>query len=195
MDPTAPKNSDPVDPNTQPTSPIQPGQFVVSSDENDIFKEPPAPLAQTPPVLTQAAPPPPAPEPQVQQSQPQPQKTPVEPLQPISQEGAPAQFANQPSPTPYVAPNASASPPPQSPSQIGKLRIVAIALGFLLIVGAIGAAIWFFVLNKPTKTAATTQSQEAPLEAPPSPKARTSGGFAELPQATEQAQESTASPQ
>lgn len=193
MDPTAPNNNDTKDPNIPPTSPIQPGQFVVSGGDNDIFKEPPAPLAQTPPVLTQAAPPPPAPELQVQQPQSQP--SPAEPPQPLSQEGAPQQFENQPSPTPYVAPNAQATPPPQSPSQIGKLRIVAIALGFLLIVGAIGAAVWFFVLNKPNKTAATTKSQEAPLEAPPSPKARTSGGFAELPEATEQAQESTASPQ
>lgn len=190
-DPTAPGNNNPQDPNNPnpQTSPIQPGQFVTAQEEeNGIFKQPPSPQ---PPVNETVSPPTPPPQPinlAGSIEQPAPPPTPTE--QPQTE----PQFANQPSPTPYVPPQASGQPPQTPPTTIGKLRIVLIILGFLLLIGLIAAVAWLFVFNKSTaKESAKTEPESTQVEVPSPPPARKSGGFSQLPQATEEAEESTTS--
>ena len=84
---------------------------------------------------------------------------------------------------------------------IKKLRIVAIIAGILVLLGAIGALVWFFVIGRapkqPTQTEAQIQETQAVVEEPtPLPK-RTEGGFGTLPglQSTNSAQVATPSAQ
>lgn len=232
MDPSAPKNQNPQNPNTQtggslpPKNPIQPGQFVVAGEEDGVFKEPPAPSpplanlppsplpkipekpSSSPPPLSQGATLPPLPQepsaaagPNLSSFKP-PQPPPADKL--TSQQETPppssTQIAsNQPDPTPFVAEKPQSSPDqniPQStqepPSLIKKLRIIAIVIVFLVLIAVILSIVWFFVLGKkskePVKIEDTDQIQ---VEEPsPLPK-RTTGGFADLPVATSQAEEST----
>lgn len=198
MDPTAPNNNNnPKDPNA-PKNPIQPGQFVaVGEDEDGVFKQPPTPAPNIPQEV-QAAPPPPQTE--VTTPPPPPQPAPAPGLNIAPQQAAPeqtSQFANQPSPTPYVPPTATGQTPASPPSTIGKLRTVLIVLGFLLLVGLIAAIVWFFVLgrSKNGSGAKTSAQEETSVEAPSPPPARKTGGFSELPPASGSAQESTPSGQ
>lgn len=186
-----------VQPNQMPTdSAIQTGQFVVAGGDQapapqNFPPEPPQPPAP-PPYIPQepntTVPQPPVPEPQ-----------PAAAFAPTDQ-----QFQSQPDPTPYA-------PPPPTPgsqqvsagggSMIKKLRLVAIIAGVLVLLGAIAALVWFFVLGRssqqPTQTQATTQETQAVVEeATPLPK-RTEGGFGTLPglQSTNSAQVATPSAQ
>jgi hypothetical protein len=66
----------------------------------------------------------------------------------------------------------------------------------LLLIGLLGALAWFFVFNKSgSSSSATTTSNEAPVEFPTPAPPRQSGGFSELPPATNEAQESPPSGQ
>ena len=106
----------------------------------------------------------------------------------------------QPDPTPYVAPQPGDVPYPNNtagalqepPSLIKKLRMIAIFVVVLVLVGALVAVAWFFVLGKKSNESVKTENtQQAQVEEPsPLPK-RTTGGFAELPVATSGAEEST----
>lgn len=192
--------NDPLASSAQPgplpaDSSIQTGQFVVAGGD----QAPPPQNFQPEP----AAPPPPPP------------YIPQEPNAAVPQAPAPgpqlapafaptAQQFQQPDPTPYA-------PPPPTPgsqqvsagggSMIKKLRLVAILAGILVLLGAIGALVWFFVLGRssqqPTQTQATTQETQAVVEeATPLPR-RTEGGFGTLPglQSTSSAQVATPSAQ
>jgi len=84
---------------------------------------------------------------------------------------------------------------------IKKLRLVAIIAGVLVLLGAIAALIWFFVLGRtssqPTQAQTPTQETQAVVDVPtPLPK-RTEGGFGTLPglQSTNSAQVATPSAQ
>lgn len=165
MDPTAPNNNDPKKPKF-PQSPIQPGQFVTTGEEETaVFK-------QAPPLQPQLG----AQAPLSPNPQPQPEPEP--------------KFENQPSPTPYVAPAASGQPPASAPSTIAKLRVFLIIFGFLLLVGLIASVAYLFVFKKSgTQESAKTSAGGQVVELPSPPPARRTGGFSELPQATEEAEE------
>lgn len=194
--------NNPQDPNAQ-KNPIEPGQFVVTGDQNDIFKEPQNPASTTPEPppqnLKQDTPPAsnlPGVEPPLA-----PPPTPMfEPPSPASSQENLAgvqpqepQFENQPSPTPYVPPTTEGQTPQSPQSIISRLRVVFIAVGFLLLVALIGAGVYFFILGKSKKSDNTTQTTQESAELPLPTPARTSGGFSELPPATPSAQESTPS--
>ena len=70
--------------------------------------------------------------------------------------------------------------------------MIAIFVVALVLVAALVAVAWFFVLGKkPNESVKTENTQQAQVEEPsPLPK-RTTGGFAELPVATSEAEEST----
>ncbi|MBI3283017.1 hypothetical protein HYZ70_02975 [Candidatus Curtissbacteria bacterium] len=194
MDPTAPNNRDPKSPNSQ-KSPLEPGQFVTAGEEeNGVFKQPPAPQPEQTSASDEQPQPKEAPRPPTNlasQTPSQPGPTSPSAPQPAAE---PPQFANQPSPTPYVPPSAKGSPPPSPPSAITKLRIVLIILGFLLLVLALSSVAWFFIFSKTAGGKSTkVESQTPQVEFPSPPPARSSGGFSELPQATEEAGESTPS--
>ena len=195
MDPTAPNNNDPESPKSQP-SPIQPGQFVTTEEEeNGQFKQPPSPQP-SPTSQPSASAPPPAPPPQAAPQPPLPTGTNLAGAvqEPPSPETGPApQFENQPSPTPYVAPQTSGEPPPTGPSTIAKFRVILIVLGFLLLIALVAAVAWFFILKKVSSQEGTKTAGEnrETVEVPTPPPARKSGGFSELPPATEEAEEST----
>lgn len=187
---------DPNDPliNKNPQEPIQgdpsiqAGQFVVAGENPAPVSEP----APAPASAPQSFEPPPL-------SQPEPQPVPQQP--PAYVPTAP-QFEKQPDPTLYA-------PPPPAPgsqmvssgggSAIKKLRLVAIIAGILVLLGAIGALVWFFVLGRASKqpTQSQVQQTQAVVDQPtPLPK-RTGGGFGTLPglQSTSAAQTATPSAQ
>lgn len=178
---TAPNDpNNPNDPNVK--SPIQPGQFVTSGEEESgVFKQPPTPEPQ------QASLEPPSVNLDTLQPNPEP------PTQPVTE---PRQFANQPSPTPYVPPATSGQTPPSQPSTITKLRIVLVILGFLLIALVLAAGAWFFMFRSTGEIENTAvESENSQVEIPTPRPARSSGGFSELPQATEESQEATSEAQ
>ena len=105
---------------------------------------------------------------------------------------------SQPDPTPFVAEKQQSSPgqnmpqsPQEPPSLIKKLRLVAIIIFSLVLVAVILFVAWFFVLGKkPNEPVKIDDADGIQVEEPlPLPK-RTTGGFADLPQATGQAEES-----
>src|SRR3989344_5907314 len=179
--------NDPLINSAQPSqtpgdSSIQTGQFVVAGADQAAPPQsfqpentaPPPPLTP-PPYIPQQ--PNPVSEASLPESQSAPLPTPS--YAPTAQ-----QFQSQPDPTPYA-------PPPPVPgsqqvsagggSMIKKLRIVAIIAGILVLLGAIGALVWFFVIGRapkqPTQTEAQIQETQAVVEEPtPLPK-RTEGGF------------------
>lgn len=201
MDPTAPKdnnNSQGSAKQNPPPSPIQPGQFVVTGEE-DVFKQPPPPTAPPNPETfgaaggRQAVPPPNS----VHQPIVKPPEVPLAASQAPADAQPSAPGADQPNPTPYVAPPVSPTSQPQQPSVINKLRKVFIVLIILAILGAVAAAAWFFTLGKDKLTKKPEIVQETEVEASPTPlPKRTVGGFADLPAATNESQASpSASPQ
>ncbi len=220
MDPTAPKDNptstppNPWAPVSEPTSPnqvqtqqgpIEPGQFVAVGgnaapppttpaasvlpnnppQEDTLPPLPQMPVAQTPngPILG-ATPPPTTVTPE-----------PLLPPLPAAPPEPPASQAPQPDPTPYTPPPGSPQiqTPPEGASKIKRLRIILIAVGVLILVILIGALLWFFVLKpKPAANGAQTTSSTDVTEPSP-PKKSTQGGFADLPQATAPAAQSTTS--
>lgn len=105
----------------------------------------------------------------------------------------------QPDPTPFAPPPPTSSPFPVSGggSMITKLRLLAIVLGGLVLVGVLGGLAWFFLFNtkKPEVKTENTQSQAIEIEPSPLPK-RTDGGFGLLPpipQSTSSANQATSS--
>lgn len=112
----------------------------------------------------------------------------------VDQTPAGQQVTPQPDPTPYAPPPESTTPPVQEkPSKIKSLRTLAIGGGIVVLLGIIGAVVWFFVLgNKPQPATKVDTTQQLIEEPPPLPK-RTGGGFAELPPATTSAREATSS--
>lgn len=193
---------------------IQPGQYVVAGQDSTVTQ--PAPLEpQSAPFAT--PPPAPAVSPLAgAEPIPAPMPTPMPApnlAQPIVQPQAPAAFAQaaplsgatagaagqQPDPTPYA-------PPPPGPTQqsndsgssmIKKLRLVAIGLGVIVLLGAIGALLWFFLLSKNNSSPAKVETTEnAPVAEPSPPPKRTGSGFDTLPalkQSTSSALETTPS--
>ena len=190
IDPNDPLSSRVSESAPQDDNSILPGQFVVAG--GDTFVPQPAAQGQfesnraEAPITGGYPPPPPMP-------------APLEPgPQLAAQSDAPVVSASQPDPTPYT-------PPPPTPgyqptasapgSIIGKLRIAAIALGGVVLIGAIGVVIWIYFLSKPPQEAAKIEVPPGSvLEEPtPFPK-RIEGGFGTLPallQSTGSAGEST----
>lgn len=193
---SAPKNT-PLDPSLNardPENPIQPGQFVTVSSEDGIFKQPPIPYraaqatganqAPTPTAPTQPPiiPPPPPPAPQ----------NPPQPPPPL-------QFVQeQPNPTPFVSPNTP--PVPESPSVFKKLRIFIIIIAAFLFITLAAVVVWLVVLDKTIpflpiqKTSKTETDENTQILVIPTPQPkRTTGGFGDLPQATGESNQATAS--
>jgi hypothetical protein len=194
LDPSDPLINRNSQEHTQTDPSIQTGQFVVAG-ENAAPAPAPAPQNFQPPPTA------PQPPPYIPQSQPEPQPVPEQPQ--VYAPPAP-QYEKQPDPTLYA-------PPPPTPgsqqvasgggSMIKKLRLVAIIAGALVLLGAIGALVWFFVLGRssqqPTQSESQVQQTQAVVEEPtPMPK-RTEGGFGTLPglQSTNSAQPATPSAQ
>ena len=177
MDPTAPNDpnnpSNPNDPKTPP-SPIQPGQFVTAGQDDGVFGQPPPPIT-----------------PQVQLAG----QLPQSPLAQGSPDSAvPPSPQTQPSPEPYIPPDQPGQGSAQETSIIGKLRGLLIVFGLLLLLGLVAAAVWFLVLDKSQTPQTSSAADQVQIEAPPTPQSNTSGGFSNLPPATEEAQpESTPS--
>lgn len=178
--------NNPQDPNA--TSPIEPGQFVTSGD-GGVFKEPPSPqmpnLQAPQPTQGVPSPFPPA----------NPQPTTPQPGLQFAQSMPPGANPQpeQPSPTPYIQPQASNQTSSGAPSTISKLKKLLIILGFILLIALIGALAWFFVIGKGKLPVGNSTASQPPLNEPavqasPSPPARTTGGFSELPPATGEAQ-------
>lgn len=189
-DPTAPKdslnpNNPPNPPSDPPPSPILAGQFVVAPDQDGIFKQPPPPSSPS-------TPPPPPTEPlPIQPAQPTgvnlPLPEPPLPPSPFPPQTPPSFPPTQPDPTPYTPPPPSQSQFSPPPSQIKRARVYLIILGIFLIVVILAALLWFFVLGQNRKSQpAKTEAPQEETPTPPSIK-RTTGGFADLPQATETA--------
>lgn len=190
-DPTAaPENNTPTPQESNSStrdSPIEPGQFVVAGDPS-IFKQPPPPGPTSPPTGSLPSTPTSAP----QESPPTPPQPPSS--QPLPPEQVPAApnppAADQPNPAPYVPPTAAAPTQLEPPSAIARLRKLAIVLVALVIISTIAGAAWFLFLNK---TSPKTQVEEPETVLEPSPlplPKRTTGGFADLPAATDQSQAS-----
>lgn len=201
MDPTAQTNN----PNPQgdsAKSPIEPGQFVVAGEDPTQVVSQPAPqqplaASQTPPVqdvspkpgfslaqdknLAQSYPTPPPPPPPT----PPPPPIPQQPDQPM-----------QPDPTPFTGPGQTPPYPtsPQPPgSKMKKIKLFVIIIAVLVLIAIVGAVAWFFVLQKPqTPQSAKTQDIQQVIEPTPTPQLPT-GGFGQLPQATNGAEASGAS--
>jgi len=201
-------------------SPIQPGQFVVAGEEDGVFKEPPAP---TPPPVNPPAgplpkipekpalpsPPPSAPTPSSQgpptaagpnlSSFKPPQPSPAaEPLgqQEVSSPAGISQVASdQPDPTPFAAEKPQDLPDqnmPQSTQEPSSL--IALIVVVLVLIAVIASIVWFFVLGKKSKEPVKTENMDQTLVEEPSPfPKRTTGGFADLPVSTSEAEESTLS--
>lgn len=175
VDPTAPQDNT----NTQgsnsatPPSPIEPGQFVVAG-EPSVFKQPPPPTDNLPAMPTSTPrefpPPPQAP----------PEQVPTAPNPPVQ---------TQPNPAPYVPPTAAAPTQLGQPSAIARLRKLAIVLVALVIISTIAGAAWFLFLNKANPKTQVEEPETVLQPPPPLPK-RTTGGFADLPAATDQSQAS-----
>lgn len=201
MDPSAPKknNQDEKQPQGN-TSPIQPGQFVIASDETQSTQAGPGQPAQdaTP---QQANSDDPAAgvqtngqssinlagftantsqDPSLQFQNP-PQPSPPPPSQPD-----PTPFTPPP---PIPPPGASQQQAPAQDSGSNKIKIIGVIAGVISLVIIIMVLVWFFVLNKQEQPASTTQPEVVDL---PSPQTQTQGpGFGAIPDATEQAQPQT----
>lgn len=200
MDPTAQANN----PNPQgdaAKSPIEPGQFVVAGGEpasppgqpiNQPAQQPQSPPQPRPGFslaqdknLAQSFPTPPPQPPQPQSPPPQPQ-IPPQPPQP--------ETPMQPDPTPFNGPNQPASAPAQQQppgSKMKKIKLLVIIVAILILIGIVAALAWFFILNKPqtAQTVKTENTQEL-IEPTPTPQAPSTGGFGNLPQATDSVQAS-----
>lgn len=201
IDPNDPLASQASSNTEQGDNVILPGQFVVAGGDTLA----PQPLAQNPfenslketPTAGGYPPLEPTPVP----LEPGPQLAAQIPPQPASQnEQASTLSATQPDPTPYIPPPPApgSQPTASAPgSVIGKLRVIAIALGGIVLLGAIAAVAWFFFLGKSPQEAAKTEAQPGTVvEEPTSPPKRTEGGFGTLPapsQSTGSAQQSTSS--
>lgn len=173
MDPSAPNNPNNSNPQA-PTSPIQPGQFVVAGEE-----APPAATAPQPTVETQSpAAPPPAPIPTVNLAQDkegqQPQVFPNAPVGPAASQPDPTPF----SPTGQILPDTQNLGTPAAPSGGSKKLLLVIPI-VLILVGIIGAVVYFFVLPK-NKTGAKTTGADVQVEEPSPTPARTGAGFGDL---------------
>lgn len=95
---------------------------------------------------------------------------------------------SQPDPTPYT-PVQPTVPPTQEPSRMARLKLLMIIVAIVVLVGIIGGVVWFFALgNNQQKESLKTEGPQEQIEELPLPK-RTAGGFAELPQATNEATE------
>jgi len=99
----------------------------------------------------------------------------------------------QPDPTPFTGPTQQATvPTQQSPgSKIKKMKLIAILIAVLILIGIVAAVAWFFILNKKqvNTQSAKTQNVQETTEPTPSPQNPTDR-FGNLPQATESVQAS-----
>lgn len=215
MDPTAPNNNSlPQDPNAPlgPKSPIQPGQFVVAGEDEEVAKnvssQSPSPESQNPQPQPFSSPQSPQQVPSTLQEPAQavPGPSVLSPLAgdtPTSNENSdlPSNFASpfsgprnlQPDPTPFVSPQmqpqqTKETGPMLPPSPSSPIKKIVLIFGVLILIGLITAVAWFFIINKNGKeTAQNKDTQKSQIEEPsPLPK-RTSGGFSELPPATSEA--------
>lgn len=180
-------------------SPIQPGQFVVAEGGSQAPPANEIPQTLSPPIKQEESPPPASFNFATSTQEPAPQsETSQAPLPPT---GTPAQ--QQPDPTPYAPPPPTPGSQPQATqgsSMIKKLRIAAITVGALVLIGSIAAFSWFFFLGKSNQEPIKSQTQQetSTVEEPPPPPKRTEGGFGTLPalpQSTTSAQQSTPSAQ
>lgn len=206
MDPSAPNNSsNPNQGTPEPTNPIEPGQFVVSAEEPVTPQNPPPQVTQQTPAYqvppeSQKLPVSREPQPNIAQNQSQaPAAVPPQPppSPPSQTPGAPAPNFSQPDPTPF-SPPAPAGVNPDGESKTGKLKLILIVLGLLVLLATVGGLLWFFVLGKRIQEATKTENPEdsVAVEEEPSPiTKRTTGGFGELPSATAGAPLLTASPE
>ncbi len=195
MDPTAQTNN----PNPQgdsAKSPIEPGQFVVAGEDTaqtqpiaqqpQVSEQTPASLGISPKPgfslaqdknLAQSYPTPPPPPPPTP-------PTPQQPDQPM-----------QPDPTPFAGPGQIPNTPvsPQPPgSKMKKIKLFVIVIAVLVLIGIVAAVAWFFVLQKPqAPESAKTQDTQQVVEPTSTPQLPT-GGFGQLPQATNGAEASGA---
>lgn len=206
MDPTAPNtNNGNQQPTQNQTNPIQPGQFVVASEET---------LANPPSQISN----------QTQVDSATQQNSPDGSITTANQTGQPdtvnpnsftasaaqdpnLQFQGPPPPPPAYSPPAPGQPDPapfaQQPSPIGpppggmqapqdsgsnKIKIILIAAGVISLIIIIAVLVWFFVLNKQSTETNSTSTQEVEI---PSPATQTQGpGFGTIPESTEQGQPS-----
>lgn len=205
---TAPQDPNSKDPTSQnpPPNPIEPGQFVVAGQEDGVFKQPPSPSPQQTEPAPTTLPTPQEPSPAQGFSLPPhpPQKQPASITEPpvsplLSQTTVPPQATSaaepQPDPTPFVQPPSGSTTDPVTtpePSMIKKLRLIAVVAIFVVLILLAVAILWFFVLGKRSQEPNKTENEiAAQIEEPSPPPKRTSGGFAELPPATESASEAT----
>ena len=71
-----------------------------------------------------------------------------------------------------------------------KIKLFVIIIAVLVLIGIIAAVAWFFVLQKPqAPESAKTQDTQQVIEPTPTPQVPT-GGFGQLPQATNGAEAS-----
>src|SRR3989344_1498790 len=183
MDPSAPDNNDKDQQNPQGTqSPIQPGQFVVATQD-----------ANGQPSQAGSAPLPNAPA--NQQSVPPPGSSPYQP--PPAGDGfttdsnlqtqGPMPPPPQPDPAPFAPPPQPVNPTgaPTDDPKSSKVKIIGIAAGIISLLVIIAALIWFFIINKKTTESVNTTSQEVIEE--PSQATRSSGSFGQINESTAEA--------
>ncbi len=199
MDPTAQANN----PNPQgdaAKSPIEPGQFVVAGSDPATPSQPqvaPSAVQQTPSGQAPQAMPPQEPRPGFSLAQdktlaqsfptPPPQSPPPPPPQPQSD------MAMQPDPTPFTGPNQQTTVPTQQPpgSKMKKIKLFVIIIAVLVLVGIVAAVAWFFILNKPQAASQSAKTENTQETIEPTPALQTpTGGFGNLPQATDSVQAS-----
>lgn len=222
MDPTAPKEENqslPGEENQQP-SPIQTGQFVVSS-------EPGTGQAQTtnqpPDILQQVSQPTGAPDLQSSLNEtvvaatgtnlageppPAPSLSTNSPTQVDPNISAASNQQQQPDPTPFVPPGpanppATGVPTPEAQpqqassgeggSKMNKIKIVVIVVATVILIAIVAAVVWFFVLNKKASPDTSTTDQMQ-IEEPAVPSPQVESGFGDIPEATQEATESAEQP-
>ena len=214
MDPNSAQNNNNKNPQGKPDgnappNPIEPGQFVVAGENHStspqaspnlsqptgnlppLDSQPSAPAAPTPmpaqpdPVPAPTSPPLPSTGLNLAGESPPPGPTADFPAPgPLPQAPAP----EQPNPALYVPPPATGGNIPQNPSKIKNLKKIAIIVAGLVLLSAIGALVYMFVLGKKPQAAKTTTTDV--IEEPsPSPQ-NTGPGFADLSESTPQATKS-----
>ena len=183
MDPTAPDNNDKNQQNPQGTqSPIQPGQFVVATQDSNGQQSPtgvsplpsvPANQSSVPPTGSSPYQPPPAGDGFTTDSN--------------LQTRGPVPPPPQPDPAPFTPPPQPVNPigAPTDDSKSSKVKIIGIAAGIISLLVIIAALIWFFIINKKTTEPASTTSQEIIEE--PSQATKSSGSFGQINESTAEA--------
>lgn len=204
MDPTAPDQPNNNDPAVKAADPIpsgstnpqvQPGQYMVA--ESPVIATEPQSQTSEPVIgdpLSAAMDPVPNLGPDVISNIAT--QTPADPVATFQTTAPPPPLSPtatpsvQPDPTPFVPPTGpdQQGASSNSPSSLGKMKMIVIILVVLVIIAIAGAAVWYFLIQKKSTEPESSQTNETTTISEPSPPPITSeSGFGEIPPSTSEA--------